>query len=167
MNSNQTILTIIILVACSAAMFFLGRETKPPEYLTSFKTDTLYVCDTVLETAEPVFVEKAVAAIKKRDWGLRTGDLKGIDSIDPNRKNPAPFTATLDTILNSDTLHAEFEYPEALFTILLKRRPDTTFVKTIYIDRNIYAFKEREGWEIPVYIGAGIVGGFLLGRIVK
>lgn len=167
MSSNQTILTIVILVACSAAMFFLGRETKPAEFLMSFKTDTLYICDTVLKTAEPVLVEKAKAVVKKRDWRLGTGGWKDSNAIASNPQNPVSFMATLDTIINADTLHAEFEYPEALFTILLKRRPDSTFIKTRLIERTLYATKERASWEIPVYVGAGLLGGFLLGRIVK
>lgn len=165
MSSNQTIITIIILVACSAAMFFLGRETKPAEVMMSFKTDTLYICDTVLRTAEPVLVEKAKANIRNRESGIGN---QGKETL-PNSQFPIPnsFVATLDTIINADTLHAEFEYPEALFSILLKRRPDSTFIKTIFIDRTIYAQKERASWEIPVYVGVGVIGGFLLGRIVK
>lgn len=167
MSSNQTILTIIILVACSAAMFFLGRETKPPEYLMSFKTDTLYLCDTVLRTAEPVIVEKAKARISRQLTAFSFQQEKDSALADSRQPTADSFTATLDTIINADTLHAEFEYPEALFSIMLKRRPDSTFIKTAFIDRTIYAQKERASWEIPVYVGAGIVGGFLLGRIVK
>ena len=154
MNINQILLTLLILIACCVGTFFLGRETKPTEYEQIYKVDTLRILDTFLIASEPLIIEKSKAKIVYKDRYF-------YDSV---KISPHPFTAILDTIIKADTLNIEFEYPTALFSVLLRKQPDSVFTQKIYIDRQIFTKSEPEWWKTTIYAGGGLILGVLIGK---
>lgn len=76
-----------------------------------------------------------------------------------------PFVATLDTILNKDTLKAIYEFPENFLSLELYRKPDSIMFQTITI------YKEKglteKWWEKPIYIISGIAGGYILSKLIR
>lgn len=75
-----------------------------------------------------------------------------------------PFVAKADTsFLCLDSLNLAFMYPQMVFTLHAKSRPDTVVQTTILKDSVIFDDK-RSVWEdIATHAGAVLVG-FLLGR---
>lgn len=73
-----------------------------------------------------------------------------------------PFIACLDTVLPSrDTLDARYYFPENMFDIFFKPKPDT--IQTQWITK-IEKEKETESVWVKIGIGsAGIILGYILG----
>jgi hypothetical protein len=76
-----------------------------------------------------------------------------------------PFQAKVDTIVNFDTIKAVYEYPQNLFSLVLKKKPDSLKVRTIIIYKPLE--KEAKWWELPAGIAGGILLGVLVGSAIK
>lgn len=72
-----------------------------------------------------------------------------------------PFIASLDTILRQDTVSAKYQYPENLFSIAIRNRPDSIKVEQVTIIKTIE--REQPWWEVPAYILSGVATGYLIG----
>ncbi len=139
--------TILILVMI-ALSFFLGRSTKHCEPITN----TIIRKDTVLiiKESEPIVIEKIKPKIiYKRDTMIET----------------KPFVAVVDTVIKRDTVYAKYEFPENSFDLMIRKKPDSTMIQTIYITKEI--MRERSWWETPVYIIGGVAVGFTVGSLTK
>lgn len=139
--------TILILVMLVLA-FFLGRSTKHCEPITN----TIVRKDTVLiiKESEPIVIEKIKPKIiYKRDTIIET----------------KPFVAVVDTVIKRDTVYAKYEFPENSFDLMIRKKPDSTMIQTIYITKEI--MRERSWWETPVYIIGGVAVGFTVGSLTK
>ena len=84
-----------------------------------------------------------------------------------------PFTACLDTIVNSgsDTAHIEFHYPPSLLLLDIRSR-DSVIVHTkeIKVPYDVYktVIKEEPWWKGPVYFAAGaLVGAGIVYEVKK
>lgn len=72
-----------------------------------------------------------------------------------------PFVAVLDTVVKRDTLNLEYYFPENLFKIDLRFKPEETKIITKYVTINTNTEIEKpEPWYIKAAYGAG---GVLLG----
>lgn len=71
------------------------------------------------------------------------------------------FTARIDTVILRDTVRAEYEFPENLFTFQVLRVNDT-----IYIPGETIIKYQSAGWlEHLKYAAGGVAVGFLAGKI--
>ena len=66
-----------------------------------------------------------------------------------------PFIASIDTIIERDTISATYQFPQDTIGIFLKRRPDTLAQRTV----QIMVEKKRTWYETPAYIGIGAIIG--------
>jgi hypothetical protein len=73
-----------------------------------------------------------------------------------------PFIAKLDTIIQHDTIKADYEFPQNLLSFELKRRPDTLKIQTIEKIKTVP--ESKPWWQTPAYVGAGVILGYLLGK---
>ncbi len=146
---NRTMI-IIIAITCFLLGAAISRLFFTPKQGTKKITATKdkIVRDTVLKyiPREPVVIEK-----------VRTKLVRKTDTV----IKAAPFIATVDTVIRRDTIHAEYEFPEHLFSLRYQRAPDSIRVRTVEIFREVE--KERPWWEIPAYITGSVALGFLLG----
>lgn len=74
-----------------------------------------------------------------------------------------PFYARIDTVVQRDTIYAEFAFPENEISLLVRRKPDSIEVRKITILKTIE--KQRLWWEVPALLLGGATFGFLLGSV--
>lgn len=148
MEKYKYIAGIILILVMLAMAFFLGRSTNQCEPITN----TIVRKDTVLiiKEAEPIVIEKIKPKIiYKRDTIIET----------------KPFIAVVDTVIKRDTVYAKYEFPDNSFDLMIRKKPDSTMIQTIYITKEI--MRERSWWETPVYIIGGVAVGFTVGSLTK
>lgn len=139
------IIVYIILIVFLFIGFYLGRSSKHCNEITNVitKYDTVLI----VKESEPIIIEKArTKLVYKRDTIIET----------------KPFTATIDTIVKFDTVFAKFDFPENTLDILIRKKPDSTLIHTIYITKEI--IKERPWWEASAYTLGGTIVGFVIGK---
>ena len=76
-----------------------------------------------------------------------------------------PFIASIDTIVKHDTVHAEYEFPENIFSLNVRSKPDT--LQTVYIKTYERANEQTKWWERPAYILGGCIAGYFIGKFTK
>jgi len=76
-----------------------------------------------------------------------------------------PFKAIVDTIIKRDTVFAQFEYPNNLFSLSIKSKPDT--IKTYSIIYKELREKKEKWWEKPLIIFSSLTAGYLIGTSTK
>lgn len=113
-------------------------------------TDTIVKNDTVFVYQEPIVIKDKIASIKYvRDTFIIT----------------KPFEARIDTIIKFDTVFAMYRYPENMFDLVIRTKPDTTLKEKVIITNTIV--KERPLWiDILSHTGA-VLGGFYIGKSLK
>lgn len=127
-------------------LFPAEKTIREPLIVEKIKRDT--ICRVV--PSDPVIIEKIrPKIIEKRDTLLMV----------------SPFSARIDTVVKYDTIRAEYEFPENLFSMELRRRPDTVNIYRDTISRT--KTKERPWWESAAYIAGGALLGFLMGSSAK
>ncbi len=165
-TTQKMVVRAILLVAALYGIFYLGQQNGTPEPITLIKTDTL----TMMVPAQPIIIQNAKAQIEYRDiikWKTKTETdtivkyREGITVVD-SLFATKPFTAVFDSVLLNDTVHAEYMFPEDIFSISIRQAPDTmrTKIMTIYRDKII----DEPWWNIPAYIISGVAAGYLLGN---
>lgn len=80
-----------------------------------------------------------------------------------------PFISKADTIIQHDTVHVEYAFPQNSFAFALRMKPDTTKIITINtIDTKIIDKTPAKWISILSHTGAGLAGGLIgfgIGRI--
>ncbi len=141
-NTTMLILSAVIVVL----LFLLFRQ-----YNIGNKTAPLQIVrDTIVKTvpAKPVVVTK-----------IKTKIIKLSDTVILYH----PFRAVVDTIIKRDTIRSQFEFPSGLFSLDIRRHPDTLRMQKIVI----YKTKRtnEKWWEKPLILLGGVATGFLVGRV--
>ncbi len=134
-----------LLIGAAAAYFLLpGREIirKEPFPVKKIIRDTVYE---VVE-AEPLVIEK-----------VRTKIIRRFDTVIKTQ----PFTAKLDTVVRRDSVRAEFDFPENLISLDIRREPDSLRVPKMTVFRT--EAQEEHWWETPAYVAGAVIIGYLLG----
>ncbi|MGE5479669.1 MAG: hypothetical protein ACM3U1_04480 [Chloroflexota bacterium] len=142
---------ILLAAALGAALLylFMGREESPgPIETMKIKRDTSYI-----ERIRPRTVFNKIRPSKF----IRSKD---------SAVAPARFSATLDTITNTDSITLSYTYPENEFTLGISPKPDT-----LPRERIILMPEERKekssGWlTAALGVGAAILG-LLLGLAIN
>ncbi len=141
-------LFVIILLIITIIIYY-----KNSRQVTVFpvKTEKI-VRDTIIikEPREPIFITKVKPLIKYQYDTIYTS---------------FPFVAEIDTIIKTDTIFLRYEFPENLFSMAIKFPPDSLILREITINKSVY--KDKEWWEIPLYIASGATLGFIIGMSIN
>jgi hypothetical protein len=86
-----------------------------------------------------------------------------IDTVSrPTEAVPCPdvrFVASLDTVVNRDTLTVAYEHPRAAFTVLLRTHPDSIAIQTKTITITTERSVGRAWWiDALTHVGAASLG---------
>jgi hypothetical protein len=154
-TGTEKFITLIIILALSLGILTgLLLSDKFSNYCD--KQHTLIMekksTDTIIKLIprEPVIIRKnAVKTIVRKDTIISS----------------EPFTARLDTVMSADTINLSYDYPENIFMLELKRKPDTSKIQTITLTYPVE--KKAPWWETPAYIVGGILVGFGIGSLSK
>ena len=143
---DDLIKIIIALITGGAAAYLLlpRQEVIMKERYPVKKV----IRDTVYEVveAEPLVIEK-----------VRTKIIRRFDTVIKTR----PFTAKLDTIVNRDSVRAEYDFPENLMSLDIRRGPDSLRLQNMTVFRTDP--REEHWWETPAYVAGAVIIGYLLG----
>jgi hypothetical protein len=145
-NIPNLILAITLIVI---AWIYFNRCSSDSGIRTT-ATQSIIKTDTIYKEipSEPIVISK-----------MKTKIIYQKDTIIETQ----PFTAVVDTIINRDTLHTEFNFPENSFSMLLLRKPDTVMVQKITTIET--PPQKSNWWEVPLSILGGAALGYAFGRI--
>lgn len=76
-----------------------------------------------------------------------------------------PFVATLDTIAKGDSIAIAYYFPENLFDLNIRFKPDEKITIKEYITITKEIEKEEAWWIKPCYVAGSLVLGYGLGSI--
>jgi hypothetical protein len=147
-------LTTIFIILLAFALGFLIAPFLMPEKETIIKepfSGTIQI-DTVFKTIEkePIILEKIkTKIIKQKDTIIKT----------------YPFIAKVDTILKRDTIKISYDFPQNIFSMNIRRMPDTLALQKMLITKMIKI--EPPWWETPAFIAAGTLIGYVLASSLK
>lgn len=147
----KKILLIISLVFSFVLGFVLGKHYFKNDDTNNISS-VIIKRDTIFKKVEtkPIILEKIKTKI------IRTRDTVIITK---------PFRAVLDTIIKRDTIFAQFEYPENLFSLSINSKPDT--IKTYSIIYKELKIQRAKWWEKPLIIFSSLTAGYLIGKSIK
>lgn len=148
MVKYKYIIGLALLLCIIILSVLLGRASKQCDKLvtSNVKHDTIIIA----KQSEPLVLEKVKPKIIiQRDTLILT----------------KPFVAVVDTIIKRDTVFAKYEFPQNNFDLLIRKKPDSTIIHTVYVTKEI--IKERPWWEPPAYILGGTLAGLLIGKSIR
>lgn len=148
MNEDRTIAGLSLLIAAMLIGGVIGWYLKPCDCQSVPVASSIdYKVDTVqhIITSPPITLKAKADTVVTHD----TLQLYTTPS----------FTATLDTLVDQDTVSVAFDYPAYTFAVALRQAPDTLKVeyKTITITNTNH---ERRPWwmDALTHVGAAAVG---------
>ena len=148
---------LVVLTAAIVLLLggWLGR-TLFPKTVTKYRDVVVEYRDTTRDTT---ISWKERRLISVRDTG-RIVYLR--DTIIETR----PFVASLpDSLYDGDTLNVDYYYPNNMFEVMLRRRPEKVETVTNYITIT-KEVEKPEAWYIkPLWTTGGLLIGFGLGSI--
>lgn len=130
---------IIVLVALA---FFILKNKELSETKTISKIDTIII----EKPSKPIEIKSKPKIVIIKDTIIMR----------------EPFIARLDTVIERDTVFAEYKFPDDSLKLLIRRRPDSLVYRTITIEKE----KNRAWHEIPGAIGIGAIIGGVFGFII-
>ena len=148
---NRYINIVIVLIAL-ALSYLLGRFTARNTivYRQTKADTTVITVDTTTKAKEPeVIIKYKPKIVYLRDTTIKT----------------KPFEFKIDTILKRDTVYVSYRFPQNIFDMTIKSKPDTIINKTIKI--SIPVDKKEKWWKTPAYILGSVAVGIIIGRAVK
>jgi hypothetical protein len=132
-----------ILIAIMAAAIGFGVSNQYcPKYKTVLRTDTITVIP------EPIIIEKIAPKLVYRS-----------DTVIVTR----PFTATVDTVFNTDTIRVRYDYPENEMQLAIRMATDTVYQQRLEVTE----CDESEWWEAPAIATGGMILGILISNTSK
>lgn len=143
---------IIYLLITGAILFALAYWIIPDRQKVNYLTKNVLIRDTIVEIRhkEPLVIEKAVPEIKYlRDTVIMT----------------QPFAATIDTVMQHDTIYIQYRFPENYFSMKLSMPSDTLRMREIVSE--IKSDESNNWWESALIITAGACVGILIGTSIK
>lgn len=125
-------LSIILIVIFAFIIGFISSIYLTPgkEIIIREQASSSVKIDTFLKIvrSKPIILEKIKTRIvKKRDTIIKT----------------VPFTASIDTLVDKDTVKATFDYPEKLFSLNISGPPDTLAMQKYLITKMI---RKKDAW---------------------
>jgi len=124
-------------------------ESTSVPVAASVRVDTI----TKVVTHDPVFVEGPAHVIYVRDTITRR------DTIIETR----PFVASLDTVVQRDTIGVLYRFPQHTFSVAIRQSPDSIRYETRTITMTNY---EQRPWWIDALTHVGAVAlGYGAGRV--
>ena len=146
------ILLFVFIGGCS-----YGQKDALSKMTKTTDTATVFIHDSVYIPGKHIYVEGPMRVVYDTTREIVT----------------YPFTACLDTIVNSgsDTAHIEFYYPPALLLLDIRSR-DSVIVHTkeIKVPYDVYktVIKEDPWWEKPAcFIAGAVIGAGIVYEVKK
>lgn len=177
MNRNFVHVAYLSLLALCLVLFLragCGRNCPQPIIAREEKVTKADTTDKIIAHA-PVHVEGTakITPRPRRAITSKLPDNRVADSVNnvelPDNRvadSLEPFTASLDTVVNKDTVHAKYDYPENQFRIEFKRAADT--VQVINTTTEVTRYISPDWYEKPLFVAsattAAIVSILLLAR---
>ena len=147
-----------LIPICSLVCFIIGfglaniflplKRTQPavPPETKTIAYDTVYK----LVPAKPIIINKVrPKLVYIRDTIIQT----------------KPFAASIDTVIQRDTVRAYYEFPVNLFSLDIRRHPDSLRIEKLTILQSVE--KPRPWWETPAYIVGGILTGMIITKVTR
>jgi hypothetical protein len=158
-HQSQALLIVVLLLAIAGWIAIqCDTQSKAPMY----SSDTTVTYRTIVLPPDTVFLEKVVARVKYRQIEVRDTLLDTVYCIDTVLQSQ-PFTAYMDTSVGCHKIKLEYNFPEHTFTNLsFVSCPDTLLVQDTVIRTTSTSIKDA-----VTYGAAGVLGGFVLGLIVR
>lgn len=151
----MSIQTLSAAIVCTVAGILLGSllETSCVPRGTQIVHDTV----THVVPGERVYVEGPARVRYVRDTVRINGTVVEHDTV----YTTAPFVATLDTLINQDTISLAYRFPQHAFAIDLRSAPDTLRVP---MPVRIIEDHKRPVWlDVLTHVGAAALG-YAIGR---
>lgn len=151
MNKYITIAIIIIIAMLLGLAYYLGINSVKPTIITNEKI----IVDTIVKIvhSDPIVLDKVKTKIVYvRDTIIET----------------KPFIASVDTVLNNDTISIKYYYPDNCMDLDIRQSPDSILTEKVYITKEILIEKDcpKNSWWQTSAVGlGGAVIGFILGGI--
>ena len=159
MNDTKIyIIAILVTIALALGGFLFGRYTTKPEVVIKYitKIDSTFV---VMPAETLTVTGKGKIQYQDRDKFIFVD--RFIDTC-------KPFISKLDTIVKKDTLSLAYNYPNNVFSIILKQKPDSVLTRTITINSDPVEIKRPLFIDVLSHSGSFIIGGLIgygIGRI--
>ena len=138
-------MTLLLIAAIIIVLLFL------PQYSAEHGHDSVKIVrDTIIKLlpSKPVIIEKKkTKIIKLSDTVIRYH----------------PFRSVVDTVIMRDTIHSFYEFPSGIFTLNIRRKPDTLRVSKVVVYRTKQ--EKEKWWEKPLMIMGGVLAGYTIGRV--
>ena len=152
MSKDFKYILCILAVFLVAYMIFskFNSEEDSSIYTGIAKTQIIY--DTIIKTipAKPIIINKVkTKLVKVRDTIIQT----------------EPFAASIDTIVNTDTIKALYEFPENLMSFRINKKPDSLLLQRITVLQPVE--KKVDWWEKPAVFLGGVIIGLTIGVAIK
>ena len=164
------VILLVIAVACiidrcsaSKQVVITGKDTKT---IISYKDTSLQHPDINLDSLKNSLITYRNKYVYVPVFKYLT-DSTVKDSLLLDTIQVLPFVSQLDTIINHDTIGIRFLYPENLFTLSMKLKPDYIREKLIKITETI-TVEKKEAWYIKpaIFLTGGLLG-YIGGRLQK
>ena len=149
MKTNELIYLLIILYLLGIGTGYIFEKSRLKPFSQIIQYEKEIKRDTVvkLKPQKPLIIYKTkMKLVKTSDSLIKT----------------YPFVAKLDTMLQQDTIRANYEFPQNLFTLEIKRKPDSIKIETIEKIKTIA--DKKQWWEAPAYVLSGVLLGYLIGK---
>jgi hypothetical protein len=150
MKTNIWLIAILLIFVFSS--FFIGRCTNEPDAIINKEIVVKYDTLIKLVPTEPLKIEKVkTKLVYKSDTIIQT----------------MPFISELDTIIKQDTIKTLFFYPDNIFSLDIRRKPDSVKCLTVTLEKEITKEEKRPWWETPAYIIGGAAIGYIFGILKR
>lgn len=151
---KDNLVGLAVIAVLMVGMFFGGYYSHKPEKETIKHTEYIDRSDTVYVTKylqkPPIIIEKEKPVFQVvRDTIIET----------------KPFVASIDTVIQRDTVYAEYHFPENLFRMKIDFARDSIQFREVETIKIKVVTIKRPWWQDALMLtGAGAVG-FGAGRI--
>lgn len=147
---QKNVYLLIIGLFIAVLSFIAGRYSRENEKIieTQIHRDTV----TVVDYPEPIVLEKVKSKIEYiKDTIIQT----------------QPFEACIDTIVRQDTVNARYNFPENIFSLEIRKKPDSTRIQTITILKESIKTENQPWWHTPLAAAGGVLLGIAISNVSK
>jgi hypothetical protein len=152
MSKDLKYILLILAILIVAFMIFSKFWGADESSIYTGITKTQIIYDTIIKTipSKPIIINKVkTKLVKVRDTTIQT----------------EPFAASIDTIVNTDTIKALYEFPENLMSLRINKKPDSLLLRTITVFQPVE--KKVDWWEKPAVFLGGAIIGLTIGVAIK
>ncbi|MFA6571227.1 MAG: hypothetical protein WCT77_08315 [Bacteroidota bacterium] len=150
-KDSKYILWFLVIFIIAYMIFSRFKSAEDSSTYTGI-TKTQIIYDTIIKTipSKPIIINKVkTKLVKVKDTVIQT----------------EPFAASIDTIVNTDTIKALYEFPENLMSLRINKKPDSLLLQRITVFQPVE--KKVDWWEKPALFLGGAIIGLTIGVAIK